>query len=184
MARSPSRRLSTDFPVPGRRRLLQLLTVPLLAAACGRVQSPPAALRTGDSFPDFELPDLQRRRRQRAEFVGRPLLLNFWATWCPPCREEMAGLQVLHRGLQAAGGSVVAISVDEDLNLVREFVLQVGVAFPVLLDAGRALASGAVGLQSYPTSFVLRGDGRIDEVVVGVRAWGSPAQLQRVLAAA
>lgn len=96
----------------------------------------------------------------------------------------MVGLQVLHRGLQAAAGSVVAISVDEDLNLVREFVLQVGVTFPVLLDDGRALASRGVGLQSYPTSFVLRADGRIGEVVVGARAWESPAELQRVLSAA
>lgn len=184
MAQFPSRRTSTDVPVAARRRLLRLLALPLLAGACGRETAPQAAVGIGSPFPAFELPDLQRRPRRLADFLGRPLLLNFWATWCPPCREEMAGLRVLHRGLAATGGAVVAVSVDDDINLVREFVLRGGVEFPVLFDAGRAFASSALKLQSYPTSFVLHRDGRVGEVVVGARAWEVPAELQRVLAAA
>ncbi|MFC5302965.1 TlpA family protein disulfide reductase [Azospira restricta] len=184
MARSPSRNPSIESPGAGRRRLLQLLTLPLCAAACGREALPRAAVGVGDPFPSFELPDLQRRPRRLADFLGRPLLLNFWATWCPPCRAEMAGLQVLHRGLAAYGGAVVAVSVDDDINLVREFVLQVGVEFPVLLDTGRAFATAALRLSSYPTSFVLRRDGRVGEVVVGARAWEAPDELPRLLAAA
>jgi peroxiredoxin len=175
-----SKKASTASPEIRRRLFLGLLALPI-ASACqptGRANG----VRVGDVYPNFELPDLQRHRRKFAEFAGGPLLVNFWATWCPPCRDEMAGLQVLHERLQSSGGGVVAISVDDDINLVREFVLQTRVSFPVLLDAGKAFASGVLALQAYPTSFLLRSDGRVGEVVVGVRSWETSVEHQRVLA--
>ncbi|HEX5804038.1 MAG TPA: TlpA disulfide reductase family protein [Azospira sp.] len=155
---------------------------PLLVLPAGCARAPAAPVAVGDPFPAFELSDLQRQPRRRDDFLGGPRLINFWATWCPPCRAEMTGLQVLHRQLQAQGGGVVAVSVDDDANLVREFVLKLGIDYPVLLDPGRALAAGVLRLTAYPTSFLLRADGRVAEVVIGERDWASPERVAAVLA--
>lgn len=179
--RSPSRNTwRTEVAAPGRRRLLCLWPLLVLPAACAR--APAAPIAAGDPFPAFELPDLQQRPRRREEFLGGPRLVNFWATWCPPCRAEMAGLQVLHRQLRNAGGGVVAVSVDDDVNLVREFVLKLGIDYPVLHDPERSLAAGALQLAAYPTSFLLRADGRVAEVVIGERDWQAPERGAAVLA--
>jgi len=172
---------ATDAIDARRRRLLGLLPAGWLLAACRPPPSPDWGV--GLPFPDFALPDLGGQLLRRADLAGAPRLLNFWATWCPPCRAEMAGLRVLHRRLQAQGGGVVAISVDDDSNLVREFVLSLGIDYPVLLDRQRTLADGRLRLASYPTSVLLRRDGRVAEVVIGERAWDAAAEIDAVLAA-
>jgi peroxiredoxin len=161
---------------------MALWSTALLGISCGRAPRHPV-VEVGELFPAFELPDLQQRIRHSVDYSGMPLLLNFWATWCPPCREEMAGLRILHRQLQFAGGAVVAVSVDDDINLVREFVRKSGIDFPVLLDQGRTFAEGRLLLRTYPTSFMLRPEGRVSEIVIGARNWEVQEQVDAVLSA-
>ena len=91
---------------------------------------------------------------------------------------------LLDRHLRLVGGTVVAVSVDEDMNLVREFVLKAGIEFPVLLDKGRQFAESRLRMRSYPTSFVLRPEGDVGAIVVGAKDWGAQVQIVAVLAAA
>lgn len=154
----------------------------VMAAGCEQTRRP-SAIASGDRFPDFELPALDRRIWRREDIIGAPRLINFWATWCPPCRAEMAGLQALHERLRERGGGVVAIAVDDDVNLVREFLRTLAIDYPVLVDPGRVYASSRLVLQSYPMSFLVDRSGVVADVVVGAREWDAPGELAAVLAA-
>lgn len=141
-----------------------------LLAACDLGVAPPSP-PIGSAFPAFLLPDIDGVARASDTFAGAPVLFNFWATWCPPCRSEMPALQTLADRMAARGMRLAGISVDDDRNLVREFVLQERIAFTVLIDRERVLAESALRLTAYPTSFLIGADGMIRDVMVGVRPW-------------
>lgn len=175
---------SSGLTEPGlaRRReaLRRLGALPLLLTACGRDAAAPI-LTAGAPLPALDLPDLQGRR-VRLGGPGQPLILNFWATWCPPCRAEMGGLDRLHRALGAAGLRVVGVSVDRDANLVREYVLQEGLAFPILWDRAGEVAQAALGVRAFPTTALVGRDGVIAEVLLGERDWDAGPARERVQA--
>ena len=170
-------------PVAGRRRALHLLACAGVGAVSGfllsgcRSTDSSSALRAGMAFPAFELPGADGRIHRFGDYAGSPLLVNFWATWCPPCRAEMPDLQALQQRLAARGLRVLGISVDDDINLVREFLLNYPVGFPVLLDSRRALAEGLLRLNSYPTSYLVGRDGVVVEVIYGARPWADDAHV-------
>jgi thiol-disulfide isomerase/thioredoxin len=110
-----------------------------------------------------------------AEWRGRPLVLNIWATWCPPCRSEMPSLQRLADRLEADGIGVAALSVDEDANLVREFVLKYGIRFPVAIATTPSQAMSALGAVALPLTLYVDAEGRIIERVIGQRDWADEA---------
>lgn len=158
----------------GRRAALGCLGVlPFLLTACGRDARAPA-LASGRPLPTVAIPDLEGLPRALGE-AGRPSLINFWATWCPPCRAEMGGLERLHREFGGAGLVVQGVSVDTDANLVREFILQQGIGFPILLDHDGRVTQGTLGVRIFPTTLLVRRDGSIAEVVVGERDWDGAA---------
>lgn len=166
----------------GRRAVLGgLLGLPLLVA-CKRSVTP-AALAVGDPMPGFRLPT--SRAAEHAVLAGTgPFLLNFWATWCPPCRAEMAALDRVHRGLAAKGLAVLGISVDEDVFLVKEFALKEKLSLPLLFDRGGEFARSAFRVAGYPSSFLIDKRGVIVEVWVGERDWDSApirARLEQLL---
>lgn len=154
--------------------------LPFLLAACGRAPSPPV-VGAGKAMPAVELPDLAGRRA-RIGGDGQPLLLNFWATWCRPCRAEMAGLERLHRSLGPAGLRVVGISVDSDVNLVREFILQQGLDFVLLWDRAGEMTQNALGIRVFPTTVLVRRDGTIAEAMAGERNWDDSTAQEAVRA--
>lgn len=166
-------------PVAGRRRALRLLAgagvgAVCLLNGCSSTDSSPL-LHAGMVFPAFDLPGMDGQIHRLGDYAGSPLLVNFWATWCPPCRAEMPDLQALQHRLGARGLRVLGISVDEDANLVREFLLNYPVGFPVLLDSRRVLAEGLLRLNSYPTSCLVGRDGVVVEVIYGTRPWADDA---------
>lgn len=155
----------------GRRAVLGgLLGLPLLVACNRSVE--PATLAVGDPMPGFRLPT--SRKSEHATPVGTgPFLLNFWATWCPPCRAEMAALDRVHRDLAAKGLVVLGISVDEDVFLVQEFALKEKLTLPLLFDRGGEVARKAFRVAAYPSSFLVDKRGVVVEVWVGERDWDS-----------
>ncbi|HJW27309.1 MAG TPA: TlpA disulfide reductase family protein [Rhodocyclaceae bacterium] len=177
-----SRSSGLTEPGPSRRReaLRRLAALPFVLSACGRDAATPA-LVAGATLPVLDLPDLHGRR-VRLGGPGQPLVLNFWATWCPPCRAEMGGLDRLHRALGAASLRVVGVSVDRDLNLVREYVLQEGLAFPILWDRAGEAVQAALGVRAFPTTALVRRDGLIAEVLLGERDWDAGPARERVQA--
>ena len=171
-----------------RRRLLQALggwgaVAALGLGACSREE--PGGPWQGARFPPFALPALDGRLHTSADFAGQAIFLNFWATWCPPCRAEMADLDALNRSLAPRGLRLFAISVDRDINLVREFVMREKLGLPVLLDADQQWSKSAVKVPGFPTTYMVGRDGIIKDAVVGVRAWADKdvqADVARTLA--
>jgi thiol-disulfide isomerase/thioredoxin len=135
------------------------------------------ALRAGSEAPGFRLPSLAGGEVDLASRRGKVVLLNFWATWCPPCVAEMPSLERLHQALGPEGLSVVTVSTDEDAAELRRFVAAHSLTLPVLEDPGGRLAAGEYRTTGYPETFVLDRDGRLLQHVVGPAEWDSAEKL-------
>lgn len=124
--------------------------------------------------PDFSLSTLEGQIVTLSALRGQVVFLNFWATWCPPCREEMPSIERLHRELRDQGLVVLAVDVDESPERVAKFVKDFRLSFPVPLDAGSNLFStyGAPGL---PTTMLIDRRGRVVGMALGPRDWASDA---------
>lgn len=138
----------------------------------------------GVSVAELGLPQLDGQSVDLKVFKGKVLVVNFWATWCAPCREEMPALQSLSEQLDADRYRVVGVTVDQDLNLVREFLLKYQIDFLQLSDASMALASGVLAVSAFPQTLIVDAEGVIDRVIVGSRAWDDPDYYQPLLSGA
>lgn len=163
----------------GRLRLLAAVaTLGFGLAGCDR--EPALPVSKGAHFPPFDLPALDGSRRTSSLYAGKPLLINFWATWCPPCRREMADLGELYRALSPRGLELLAISVDADENLVKEFALREHLNFPVLLDKEQRWSLPNLAVPGFPTTYLVRRDGIIAEIIVGPRTWAMAETQARI----
>lgn len=154
----------------GRRFLWAGLCLSLAGPALAQFKKTPwpAAQPT----PLLDLQDLQGQRWTSDRLKGRTVVLNFWATWCPPCKEELPSLQTLH---ELGGGEplVLGINVRETASAVRRYLKATGIGFPVVLDPQGELAR-RLGVTAYPTTLLIAPDGQIRWQVVGEVDWSSP----------
>ncbi len=124
----------------------------------------------GRSAPDLVLVAPDGSRRTLAELQGKPVLLHFWATWCPPCKEELPGLLALGRELVQSGGpQLVAVTVDKDWDAVRTFLA--GQIPPEVMRVDAALASAAYGVATLPDTYLIGADGTLRLRFEGARDW-------------
>lgn len=131
--------------------------------------------------PDLALPGPQGERYRLTGMRGAPVIVNFWATWCPPCRAEMPSLQRAWEALEGEGIMVLAVNVGEDAATVREFAAELSVDFPLPIDAdSEATANWPV--RGLPTTFVVDAEGRLAYRAEGEREWDDPALLEIVRA--
>jgi len=131
----------------------------------GRVEDPDdlvgkPAPRRGAPAPEFTLTALNGETYSLSELQGKTVIVNFWATWCAPCREEMPDLQEIHDEYADEGLVILAVNANEPPATVQGFVDEYDITFPVLLDPGRAV-SALYEVQAYPSTFFVDGDGRI-----------------------
>jgi peroxiredoxin len=136
------------------------------------------ALQKGSVAPAIRLPALSGESVDLLALRGRVVLVNFWATWCPPCVEEMPSLEKLHRTLGPEGLAVVGVSVDEDEAALRAFVQKVGVTFPTLRDPGGRGPAAAYKTTGYPETYVLDPQGVLIESYIGPSDWASPGAIE------
>jgi peroxiredoxin len=129
-------------------------------------------LRAGAAAPGFRLDGLDGPPVDLGSLRGRVVVLNIWATWCPPCVAEMPSLERLHRALGPKGLVVLGVSVDQDERLLRDFVRQAGVTFPILRDADTHVAR-EYRTTGYPETFLIDGAGKIVRIYVGPVDWDS-----------
>lgn len=125
-------------------------------------------LPRGYSAPDFALPNLQGTAVELAAEIesGELVLLDFWATWCPPCRLELPMLDTLQKRYGDRGLRVVAIDVGEDRATVEAFLNERNLSIPVLLDIDHSVAT-RYRIEAFPTTILLE-DGKVAEVVEGL----------------
>jgi cytochrome c biogenesis protein CcmG, thiol:disulfide interchange protein DsbE len=105
---------------------------------------------------------------------GKPMLVNFWATWCAPCREEMPAMERLYIKHRERGFVLLAVSVDTDASVVKPFLERYKLTFPVALDAKMDLAN-AYGVRALPASFLIDRNGYLTALALGPRAWDNRA---------
>jgi len=122
--------------------------------------------------PDFQLPDATGHTVSLSAQRGHPVLLNFWATWCPPCVEEVPSLEDLARRLDGTDLRLLAVSVDDDWGAVRRFFVK-GSAIGVLLDASHEVPK-KFGTEKYPESFLIDAAGRVRYYFINKRDWSRP----------
>jgi peroxiredoxin len=131
---------------------------------------PPRARAAGD----FTLPMPDGRQFRLSEHRGNVVFINFWATWCPPCREEMPSMERLYVRQKARRFTMVAVSLDSNPTLVAPYFKQSGLTFPVVLDPRMDLAN-AYGVRALPASFIVDPHGTLVAMALGPRAWDGPA---------
>lgn len=148
-----------------------LLLVAVLASGCSKKEVP---AQEGVAAPDFTLSDLSGKQVQLSSLKGKVVLVNFWATWCPPCREEIPSMVKLNQIMQGKNFQMLAISIDEGgEQAVQEFFRQNGVTLPALLDNDGSV-SRRYGTTGVPETFIVDGKGTIRKKVIGGVEWSSP----------
>jgi len=136
------------------------------------VTSKPAV---GSVAPPFQLLDLAGKMQGLPE--GEVVLLNFWATWCPPCRKEMPSMQALYEKFKGQGLNIVAVSVDAEVSTVQEFVQKNGLTFQILHD-GQGEIAHQYGVFRYPETFIIGRNGKVRMFKVGAFDWMSAESIQ------
>lgn len=128
-----------------------------------------AAAASASGAPDFNMPDLAGGERRLSDWHGQPRLVNFWATWCAPCRREIPLLKTLQREQSVAGLQVIGIAFD-DMDAVRDYAAEAAFNYPVLVgEAGAMAAAEAFGLDlmALPFTLIVSADGQLINAHVG-----------------
>ncbi len=158
--------------------ILMLLSLPLAAQEAGtgltQLDEAPAA-------PDFSLLDMDGTVYRLSAYRGQIVVVNFWATWCPPCREEMPSMQRAWEQLRPDGIVMLGINVGEDADTIFQFTADYPVAFPLPMDIDSAV-TGQWPVRGLPTTFVVDPAGRLVYQAIGSREWDDPALLSQVRA--
>jgi peroxiredoxin len=130
---------------------------------------PAPVLVDGTTAPDFTLMTLDGQPVSLADFTGRPVLINVWATWCPPCREEMAAIQAAYDKYSPRGLVVLGInfSVQDSRPDVESFVKELKLTFPILMDETGEVSSRKYGVHALPVSFFIDSKGVIQRTQFG-----------------
>ena len=167
-------------------------TAALLLFGCGETASTEAAGGTVEAAtakeerrpaPEFALKDADGKEYKLSDYKGKVVLLNFWATWCVPCIEEMPSLQTLHEELEESGLHIMAVSVDTSPDLAFTFAQENDLTLHMLFDRKQA-AANAYQVRTIPITFLIDRDGKIVSKVRGTRDWTSSEmkdQIQDVL---
>ena len=124
---------------------------------------------------DFTLKNLDGKEVSLSQFRGKYLLINFWATWCVPCKKELPSMQKLYDAIKIDGVEVVAISIDRDKKeRVQQYIKDYNLTFPVLLDPGQKVRKDYF-IMGLPTSYLIGADGKLKGFISGAREWDSAA---------
>jgi peroxiredoxin len=165
------------------RRLVLIVVVFLLvggslylgSASSSRPSYEPVAVaEIGDIAPDFQLEDTAGNKVSLTDLRGKVVLVNFWATWCPPCRAEMPSMEKLNEAMAGDDFVMLAINVEENgRSVIPAFLEKTPHTFSVLYD-DQAAVQELFGVYKFPESFVIRKDGVIDDKVTGAIDWAHP----------
>jgi len=130
---------------------------------------PEIGLKKGNTAPDFILESLDGEKRKLSDYRGKKVMLNLWATWCPPCREEMPDMQAFYEQYQSDDMEILAVNLtssEKSMENIESFVHKNGLSFPVLLDPDDHVSSRYDVFQ-IPTTYILNADGEIEQKIVG-----------------
>ncbi len=163
------------------RNLVLIVVVAIVGAAVYLVsssssRSPGEWVKTvavGDVAPDFQLEDTKGNKVSLSDLRGKVVMVNLWATWCPPCIEEMPSMERLHEVM--AGDDFVMLAINTEQNgrtVVPEFLQKTPYTFPILYD-DKGVVQKLYGVYKFPESFIVGKDGKVVEKIIGPLDWSS-----------
>jgi cytochrome c biogenesis protein CcmG, thiol:disulfide interchange protein DsbE len=129
-------------------------------------------LVVGKPAPDFALTDLNDKPHRLSDFRGKVVFLNFWATWCAPCREEMPSMEILNKSFEKDGLVVLAVSIDRVTTTkdIPPFVKSLNLTFPVLIDSW-GITDKPYKRLGVPETFIIDQQGIVREIIIGPKDW-------------
>jgi cytochrome c biogenesis protein CcmG, thiol:disulfide interchange protein DsbE len=133
----------------------------------------------GDSAPSFAVTTDSGKRVTRSDFGGKLLVLNFWATWCPPCIEEMPSLNDFAQQVSKDGVVVLGVSIDHNEQVYRRFLQQNRLAFETARDPDAGIAA-EYGTFKWPETYIINAQGKVVEKHIGPKLWTDPKMLAAV----
>ena len=163
---------TVKIAVPAALVLGWLVAAPAPLGGAARADTTRFVPWSGSETPALALSDLAGRPHALADYRGRAVLLNFWATWCEPCRAEMASMQRLQERLAGQPFTVLLVNHGETRMRVGDFVRREALAFSVLLDPNQD-ASRTWRVRALPSSFLIGADSRVRYAVIGEMDWAS-----------
>lgn len=135
-------------------------------------------LGKGAAAPNFTLPDLTGKTVSLSDYRGKVVLLNIWATWCPPCVEEMPSMEKLYQKMKGEAFEILAVSLDESgAEVVAPFMKKHKLSFPALIDSAGTLKE-LYQTTGIPESLIITKDGVILEKIIGPRDWASSGAIK------
>jgi cytochrome c biogenesis protein CcmG, thiol:disulfide interchange protein DsbE len=169
-----SRRSLADF-IP------QAVLALMMAAFCVALYTSlhEAIVNAGDKAPDFSIASDNGRTITARDFGGKLLLLNFWATWCPPCIEEIPGLNEMARQLGPRGLVILGVSVDKDEAAYKQFLAKSPLAYLTARDPSESI-NLSYGTIQYPESYLIDRNGKVLEKYISSQRWASPQMIEHV----
>lgn len=131
--------------------------------------------------PDFTLPDMQNKNHSLSDYLGKPVIVTFWATWCPPCVKEMPAFNRAWDKLKNDDIALLGININEGIETIESFKLQYPIDFTILRDetAGQLQNWNMTGL---PTTFIIDPDGHVVYQAMGEREWDNDIIINKVRA--
>ncbi|MDX2505640.1 MAG: TlpA disulfide reductase family protein [Gammaproteobacteria bacterium] len=137
------------------------------------------ALPDPQDAPEFTLQDMEGVSHQLSDYKGKPVIINFWATWCPPCRAEMPSMERAWSKIKEQGIAMLAVNVGEDEDTIFTFLGDYPANFTILLDSSGETAE-QWPVKGLPTTFVLSPDGKIAYRAIGGREWDDEKLLEQI----
>ncbi|MBA3753823.1 MAG: TlpA family protein disulfide reductase [Nitrospira sp.] len=176
MADQPNQKSVGVAPQTGSSRTMVVLVAATILAVMFVVvwlqSSKYEPLLVGKVAPDFQLPDLNDKQLRLSDYRGKVVFLNFWATWCKPCREEMPSMEVLYKNFEKDGLVILAISIDRVTTTkeIPPFVKGLNLTFPVLIDSW-GQTDKRYKLMGVPETYIIDQQGILRDKVIGPRDW-------------
>lgn len=162
-------------------RVLQVLIAVALGALLYVVATSieERVVTAGDRAPDFTVTADNGQRVSCSQFGGKVLVLNFWATWCPPCVEEIPSLNEFQKQMAGSGVVVLAVSVDRNEQAYRQFLQKAGVSFLTARDP-EATLSTRYGTYKYPETYVIDRNRKVVQKIIGATNWTDPRMMSYI----
>jgi len=152
-----------------------LALVPILSSCSDGEQA--EKIKLGELFPVTQIARLDGGSLALESLRGKVIIFHLWASWCEPCRTELPGIENLIKRLNPEHFVFIALSVDDDLNLLDEFKRKYAVTFADYVDADRTIAEGILGITAYPDTFVIDQNGYLIRRMLGRHDWDSSAMI-------